>query len=49
MIWTWTLEKDNHSWAFYYYLKRMGDEPMLHVYGDKIRISIEKREEMKNG
>ena len=36
--------KNKHTWSFFYYLKRMGDEPLVHVYGDKIVITTERGE-----
>lgn len=40
-IYVWYgLWKDNHAWAFYYFLKRMGDNPKLRVHKDTIDIWI---------
>ena len=33
--------KNNHAWAFYYFLKRLGDRPAVRVTKDRIIISIE--------
>lgn len=41
----WILDNNNHTWAFYYYLKRAGDDPMVHTYEDKVRIVVERGED----
>ena len=36
--------KNKHAWVFFYYLRKMGDDPLVHVYGDRIVIFIEDKE-----
>ena len=37
---TWKLKRDKHAWAFFYYLQRKGDCPVVRVHSDTIEITI---------
>ena len=37
-VW-WNLNKDNHAWAFYYFMKRKGDRLRLKVEKETISIA----------
>lgn len=34
----WDLKRDNHAWAFYYYLKRKGDDLLLSITKETLII-----------
>ena len=47
-VWPW-VEKNKHTWAFVYYLKRRGDKVLVGLTENRMRVAVKRLKRFKVG